>query len=165
MSATANSEDAGWSGVQVMIAGLAFQVVSLFAFGVLCAEFAFKVWKAGRGRDIGVVGGKLSSTRVRGIGMWELALTVATVAILVRSLFRCVELKDGFGGKLANEEVPFMILEGGMISIAAIALTIWHPGWVLGKGKWRIVKGAQRGEEDGETTELRGRMRLFATSK
>ena len=60
-------------------------------------------------------------------------LGLAILTIFIRSCFRVAELESGFNGKLANEEVPFMILEGGMVSIAAIALTVVHPGQVFGK--------------------------------
>ena len=60
------------------------------------------------------------------------ALAIAVLTIFVRSCFRVAELQTGFNGKLANEQIPFMILEGGMIAIASIALTVWHPGLVFG---------------------------------
>jgi hypothetical protein len=68
--------------------------------------------------------------------MFELALAAATVLILVRSIYRCAELAGGFRGKLANEEAPFMVFEGVMMILACLALTIWHPGWVM-KSHWR----------------------------
>ena len=38
------------------------------------------------------------------------------------------ELSEGFGSALANDQVTFMILEGGLISIACIVLTVLHAG-------------------------------------
>jgi hypothetical protein len=131
LSATASSENGQWTGIHVMLAGLSFQVISLVAFSVLCAEFAFRVyrappsrsqhWKTGEGRN--------------SLRTFELALAGATVLILVRSIYRCAELAGGFRGKLANEETPFMIFEGVMMILACLALTIWHPGWVM-KSRW-----------------------------
>jgi hypothetical protein len=46
------------------------------------------------------------------------------------------ELQGGFRGALANNEVQFMVWEGGMVSVAAVALTVAHPGTVFGRG-WR----------------------------
>jgi len=60
------------------------------------------------------------------------ALTIATVAILVRCSFRVAELSKGFGSSLANNEVEFMVLDGAMMSIAVIVLTLGHPGPALG---------------------------------
>src|SRR2546423_6329088 len=61
-----------------------------------------------------------------------LALATATISILIRTCFRVAELHDGYGGSLANDEVLYMILEPVMIMIAVLALTIGHPGPILG---------------------------------
>jgi len=60
--------------------------------------------------------------------MTHAALAFATLFILIRSCFRVAELSGGFGSSLANDEITFMILEGGMIISATLALTIFHPG-------------------------------------
>ena len=41
------------------------------------------------------------------------------------------ELRGGFDGKLANEEIPFMILEGALMIVACGCLTVFHPGYIL----------------------------------
>ena len=66
-----------------------------------------------------------------------LALAFATLAILIRSSFRVAELSEGFGSELANNEVTFMILEGGMVAIAVILLTFMHPGLVFERKGWK----------------------------
>ena len=58
------------------------------------------------------------------------------LTIFIRSAFRAVELSGGFNGKLFNEQVPFMVLEGPMVIIAVMALTILHPGFSF-QGSWR----------------------------
>jgi hypothetical protein len=65
----------------------------------------------------------------------KIALILATFFILTRSCFRVAELSKGFGGKLANEEIPFRSLEGSMVSLATILMTAFHPGRALG-AKW-----------------------------
>lgn len=57
-----------------------------------------------------------------------------------------MELAGGFSGKLANEEGPFMVLEGVMIMLACLCLTVWHPGWVL-KGKFVTIDSDVDGSE------------------
>lgn len=59
--------------------------------------------------------------------------------ILVRSCFRVAELAHGFSGKLANEQVPFMILEGLMMILAVFLMTIFHPGRYVGHD-WKKQK-------------------------
>jgi hypothetical protein len=65
----------------------------------------------------------------------DTAWALATIFILTRSCFRVAELAKGFGGKLANQQVPFMILEGAMIVLATATMTIYHPGHAFGD-KW-----------------------------
>ena len=65
---------------------------------------------------------------------------MATLAIFVRSVFRCVELREGFRGKLANQQFIFMVLEGRMIVIAVGSLTLWHPGLMF-QGIWQEMDG------------------------
>ena len=68
-----------------------------------------------------------------------LGLVIATVTILIRSSFRVAELSGGFHGKLWNDEAAFMGLDGTMIAIASICLTVFHPGLAL-HGRWGMVK-------------------------
>lgn len=65
----------------------------------------------------------------------HLGISLATLFILVRSAFRVAELVNGFSSALANDQVSLMILESGMISLATILLTVFHPGHVF-KGNW-----------------------------
>lgn len=63
-------------------------------------------------------------------------------------MFRVAELWKGFESNLANEEVPFMVLEGGMIVLAVGLLTFFHAGEVLGadwkNSGWDAPKLAQK---------------------
>lgn len=59
--------------------------------------------------------------------------------ILIRSSYRVAELTGGFHGKLWNSEVHFMVLDGSMVAIASILLTVFHPGLAF-HGRWGDVK-------------------------
>lgn len=60
-------------------------------------------------------------------------LTISTLTLFTRSVFRVAELSGGFGGHLANDEVSYMILEGAMVAIASVLLTVMHPGIGFGR--------------------------------
>ena len=71
----------------------------------------------------------------------SLAIALATVTIFIRCCFRVAELKDGFSSGLANNEAAFMVLEGPMLIIAVLALTVFHPGTVFGGAdNWKATK-------------------------
>ena len=71
-----------------------------------------------------------------------IGLTSSTSAIFIRSCFRVAELQGGFGGKLANQEVTFMLLEGAMVAISAMALTVAHPGFVF-RRYWKLKRAEE----------------------
>ena len=71
--------------------------------------------------------------------MMIIALAIATVLILVRSIYRVAELAGGFNGTIANNQAAFMILEGPLIIIAISLLTFYHPGRVFGD-LWAAAK-------------------------
>lgn len=57
------------------------------------------------------------------------------------------ELKQGFNGALANQQVSFMILEGAMIILAITPLTLLHPG-VAFQGNWSQANFSIRASKD-----------------
>jgi hypothetical protein len=66
-------------------------------------------------------------------------LLVATITILIRSTFRVAELTGGFHGKLWESEIDFMVLDGAMVAIASLLMTLFHPGLAF-HGRWGVVK-------------------------
>ncbi|KAL2068617.1 hypothetical protein VTL71DRAFT_14954 [Oculimacula yallundae] len=126
-------------GTNIMIAGLIFQVVSLVVFVILCGDFAWRLrWDRNAWNTENAT--VYESWIFKGF-LYTLAL--ATLCIITRSAFRAIELFDGFAGELANDEVLYMILEPPMISIAVIALTIFHPG-IGFQGAWGGAKNAYK---------------------
>jgi hypothetical protein len=67
------------------------------------------------------------------------ALFLATATLFVRTVFRAIELSEGFGGKLANNQLQFMILDGAMVIIACICMTVMHPGFGFEK-RWNEAR-------------------------
>lgn len=146
------------TGINIMIAGLASQVASLGIFLCLCADFAWRVYKNPDKLDPSMhhirktlkwkalLIGEFFFLRIsfRCVYLTTLGLTVATLAIFVRSIFRVAELREGFDGPLANDEVMFMILEGAMMVIATLCLTVLQPGYCFGgywdQTSWKSVK-------------------------
>ncbi|KAJ5736569.1 RTA1 domain protein [Penicillium malachiteum] len=122
------------TGINIMIAGLAFQVASLLLFMVLATEFIFSVHKNSKERNDKFTG-------LREQRKWKMflyCLGLATVTIFIRSTFRVAELQGGFSSSLANNQVDLMVLESSMVSIACICLTIGHPAFIIGR-TWRSL--------------------------
>ncbi|KAK4957554.1 phospholipid-translocating ATPase rsb1 [Elasticomyces elasticus] len=159
---TADTHADSQTGIDIMIAGLVLQAISLAAFLLFVADFA---WRCHRG----VLDQDPAKQRVRNQMMFKAfmaSLLLATVVILIRSIFRVAELWGGFDGALWNDEVDFLILDGAMISLASLCLSALHPGPAFG-GQWnaanwsfRAKKNATGAEKSSSASSLRSWRRL-----
>ncbi|PQE27910.1 hypothetical protein CJF30_00009097 [Rutstroemia sp. NJR-2017a BBW] len=141
IASTADTHEQSDTGKNIMLAGLGFQVFSIILFVLACSEFALRVRKAkGMWNPI-----YLSLVNSAFFKAFMAALALATTTIFVRSTYRCIELSGGFHGSLfVSHEEEFMVLEGVMIVLATLALTIFHPG-VSFKGAWNELNFKFRG--------------------
>ncbi|KAK5114903.1 hypothetical protein LTR62_002062 [Meristemomyces frigidus] len=128
---TANNHTDSRRGIDIMIAGLFLQAFSLALFLILIADFA---WCCRRG-VLNQEPEKVHTRRRMLFKAFMVSLLLATVAVLIRSIFRVAELWGGFNGTLWNNETDFLVLDGGMLAIATICLTAFHPGFAFG-GQW-----------------------------
>jgi hypothetical protein len=159
----AQTYDAKQTGIHIMVAGLALQVISLVVFMCLCADFAYSVRRSPTLKDSDLQ--NFRNTRKFKAFLYSkyeaslpllfkilnllLALGFTTLLILIRSSFRVAELSEGFGSALANNEVTFMVLEGGMVASAVILLTVMHPGLVFGRKGWKEAGWTLYGKSSG----------------
>lgn len=59
------------------------------------------------------------------------ALIVAILLIFVRCAYRLAEMVNGWSGYLAVHENYFIILDGVMMTLAVVIMTIFHPGFAF----------------------------------
>jgi hypothetical protein len=150
LAATASDHSESDTGRGIMVAGVVFQVISLLIFMGLWLEFIFRLRRASdSAKDVRFL--ELRNTRI--FTGFQYALGAAVVLIFIRSVYRVAELQQGFNGPIANDEVSFMILEGPMIFLAVLAMTVLHPGISFG-GKWSSAAWSVK----------RSRKAAFATS-
>ncbi|RFU27688.1 hypothetical protein B7463_g8637, partial [Scytalidium lignicola] len=154
IAASANKQTQIDVGVDIMLAGLGFQVFSIAVFALLCTDFAWRLYK--NRNTWSDQHAALQESRL--FRAFLIGLCVATFCIFIRSIFRVAELSGGFHGSLANDQVTFMILEGAMIVIATSCQTFLHPG-IAFAGVWDEVnfsfrgkKGVEGGKTDGVDT-------------
>lgn len=139
-----------------MIAGLIFQVTALSVFMIVGIYYCVCVFK-GRGTWNREYANLTSSALFKS---FLAGLVVSVLAIQIRSIYRCAELWGGFRGELfKNHEATFIVLEGVMIAIASLCLTILHPA-ICFQGVWhevnfnfRAKKGASlKSQDEGHTS-------------
>ncbi|KAH0556593.1 hypothetical protein GP486_005561 [Trichoglossum hirsutum] len=117
------------SGDNIMIAGLSAQVFTMALFIVLAAEYGWRVHK--RLRAQGSAGLDPTHAKLRGSASFKgflAALTLATLCIFTRCVFRVAELAGGWRGVLMKNQRLFIGLEGVMVIVAALSLIVFHPG-------------------------------------
>lgn len=149
-----SSSSSGTSNVAVdiSIAGLSFQVITLCLFIALSIDFAVRARK----------GRKASSNKMplpRRFKIFVTFLSAAIVLILARCGYRIAELKGGYtgpGSELIRDQGLFIALEGVLIVIAVYCLVIAHPGPVFQTAERSRSEGSlAEGGQAREVSEIR----------
>ncbi|KAA8902117.1 hypothetical protein DIURU_002911 [Diutina rugosa] len=154
------------TGINIMLAGIIFQVFSMTVFFVFWFEFLNRLWfRHGEGRlakrtpaNIArfffntkavqyyrehqlepYYNPNLACIRHRKLFEWmPLAITVAVAVVYIRSIYRVVELAQGFTGYLIVHEVFLFVLDATMISICGLIFIPFHP--VLSLGTQQVIR-------------------------
>ncbi|KAF7553135.1 hypothetical protein G7Z17_g3864 [Cylindrodendrum hubeiense] len=127
LAATAANDDKDQVnlGNNVMMAGIAFQVVTLSVFAIFTVLFLVRRVRALRSKPLS--GSALEAWQSMKFRWFLSGLIVAFMAIFIRCVYRIAEMRGGWGNSLMKEQIPFIILEGCMLFIATSAQTILHP--------------------------------------
>lgn len=108
-------------GTSTMVAGIVFQLFSITVFVLCAADFLRRIMKMG-----------LLGSITRGPLAWMLAaMVLSVVCIYIRSIYRTIELAQGWTGYLITHESYFIALDGAMMVVAVVVFNVCHPGWLL----------------------------------
>ncbi|KAJ5389246.1 RTA1 domain protein [Penicillium cataractarum] len=113
------------AGNNIMISGIAFQVATMGVCGVLGMDFVFRVRKGRQFQEVQAE--KLEESEVRKFYFFCVGEIIAYLTVLIRCIYRLPEMAGGWGNPLMQKETEFLILDGAMITIAVVILTILHP--------------------------------------
>jgi hypothetical protein len=118
-------------GNNIMIVGLSVQVFTLLVFILLTLDFAVRTI-----RRISRMGARhaLDQQHAELRKSWSfkcflVALSVSTLCIFTRCVYRVAELSDGWEGHLMKKQNLFLGLEGAVILVAVYLLNSFHPGF------------------------------------
>ncbi|BFZ62259.1 hypothetical protein YB2330_003347 [Saitoella coloradoensis] len=107
-------------GTDVMVAGIVFQLATITIFCYFFVDFLLRSHRF--------------SSSILTRSRWIVGATVLSVAtIYVRSIYRTIELVQGWDGYLITRERYFVGLDGAMMVIAVAVFNFVHPGWALPK--------------------------------
>ncbi|KAI0748847.1 RTA1-domain-containing protein [Fomes fomentarius] len=139
-------------GGHIMLGGIVFQLVAVCIYLLLATEFLVRYHydKPIRPRvDSGSSPAKKSFALDRGVKFMILGLALDGVFILIRSIYRAIELSDGWTGRIISTQVYFNVLDGAMIVLAMFTLNVFHPGFLFGKAHtWTSLSKAPRDSEE-----------------
>lgn len=108
-------------GTNTMVAGIVFQLASLTIFVVCAVDFLRRSLRLGFLRLL-----------TTGPLFWQLsAMLLSVVCIYIRSIYRTIELSQGWSGYLITHESYFIGLDGAMMIIATAVFNLCHPGWLV----------------------------------
>jgi hypothetical protein len=118
------------NGNYTMIGGLSFQALTLLVFLSLSANFGIRTIKAYKRNGMGALNDGLESRRLRQSKRFRamlVSLTLSAILIFMRSIYRVVELSEGWKGELMGNEGYVIWLEAVPVGISGLILSVFHP--------------------------------------
>lgn len=123
------------AGNDVMMIGLAFQVVTLLIFGIMALQVYSRISKY-KGEFTHSAKAMRNSKKFKGL---IASIIISYTTILIRCIYRIAEMAGGWSNPIMQDQVSFIILDGVMCVIAVLALNIFHPGFLF-KQSYATVK-------------------------
>ncbi|KAL8869413.1 MAG: hypothetical protein Q9174_004289 [Haloplaca sp. 1 TL-2023] len=125
IAASADSDSTSDAGGRLMLAGIVWQVFTLIVFAALCTDYALRAHKNKHTRTAAAS----NLLRTFKFQAFIAGLVTAFTTISVRCIYRIAELAHGWSSEIMRNEDEFIVLEGVVIVIAAVCLTVFHPGY------------------------------------
>ncbi|KAF4549867.1 RTA1-like protein 14 [Elsinoe fawcettii] len=141
------------TGNNLIITGIAIQVVTMGVCGLLALDYMLRHKKA---KKNGLAARKSEEGYRAGpaINYQKFLVFVgveifAYVVVLIRCIYRLPEMAGGWGNPLMRNEKEFLVLDGMMIALAVLAFSVFHPGWWFPPmtGKWQNQRKAMQGSD------------------
>ncbi|TFY79769.1 hypothetical protein EWM64_g4240 [Hericium alpestre] len=136
MAATAvqiAGEDASKGG-HIMLGGIVFQLAAIIAYAALATEFLARYWTnrpfRRRVDTLRDAPDKKMHMQPR-MKLMIFGMVFMTILLFIRSVYRTIELSDGWNGRVISTQVYFNVLDGAAIVLAMFTLNVFHPGLLL----------------------------------
>ncbi|KAG8740438.1 hypothetical protein FRC10_004329 [Ceratobasidium sp. 414] len=122
-------------GGNIMLAGIVIQLVAVILFIALTLEFTIRYTlnKPAQSSSNQEPSQKYTGWTLapRGVVLMLVGLAIATLFVLIRGVYRTIELSDGWNGVIISTEKWFNWFDGMPILVAMITLNVFHPGILL----------------------------------
>lgn len=124
-ASAADTTEAMQTGTHIMVAGIAFQLFTMTLFGALGADFLWRVL-ASPSRA-----GEFRGRVTRGARLVFGALFVSFLMVYIRSVYRTIELVQGWHGYLITHEGYFIGLDAVIMVVAVAVFMVVDPAVVF----------------------------------
>ncbi|KAI0255341.1 RTA1 like protein-domain-containing protein [Lactifluus subvellereus] len=123
-------------GGHIALGGIALQLVVLILYSALAAEFLVRFALDRPVRHIrdsegGITDNPRCGTVNTSTKRMLFGMSVMTVLLLTRSIYRTIELSGGWDGKVISTQWLFNVFDGAMVVLAMFTLNVFHPGVLL----------------------------------
>lgn len=133
-SSAASQYKSADTGSNIMVGGLAFQVLTIGIFQFFWYVLLYRVYKEYKTNNGENFNPDFKHIRDRNLLLpFICGVSIAVVLVFVRSVYRLIELAEGWHGKLATKEIYFMILEALMVALNSVILCFFSPGIAYGR--------------------------------
>lgn len=122
MASMADTNEQQDLGTNIMEGGIVFQLATMTLFGVMVGDFARRISSPRFG---------LRDAVSRNLKLVLAALSASFVVIYIRSIYRTIELAQGWRGHLITHEVYFIALDAAMMIIAVAVFVPVDPAVTL----------------------------------
>jgi len=121
MASTASSNGTDTKpGTDTMVAGILFQLGSITIFAFFAVDFLRRTMRQ-----------NVLHTMTGTVVPLLAAMVFSITCIYIRSIYRTIELLQGWDGYLITNERFFIALDGSMMVLAVSIFNFIHPGWFL----------------------------------
>ncbi|KAK1974116.1 parasitic phase-specific protein PSP-1 [Colletotrichum cereale] len=107
-------------GVNISLAGLVLQVAALLVFCCLFADYMITYTRS-----------KTRPPMSQRLRLYLLFLGLSTLLILLRCIYRIVELHEGYFSHWFRDQALYIALESAVMVLAVFSLSIGHPGFLF----------------------------------
>lgn len=122
------------TGENVIMGGLAVQLIFFSVFVIVATLFHYRIHQNPTEKSMSTC---ISRSGWRNPN-WEttmVGLYIASILILIRSVFRMIEYAGGNDGYLMSHEAFSYVFDAMLMFFAMIVISVLHPSKVLGSGK------------------------------
>ncbi|KAJ7275861.1 RTA1-like protein [Mycena rebaudengoi] len=115
-------------GANIMLAGIVVQLTAIIVYSALAGDYLRRYLTDSPARTSAASTRGVFTPRLK---MMIIALGFSTTVLFIRSVYRTIELQDGWTGRIIHTELYFNVLDGGMVVLAIFTINVAHPGLLL----------------------------------